>query len=440
MSVIFRLVAWLVVCKAQPRRHRNNVVGQLSPGESFNESASFVGYKPFAGLYACPENGEAYSAGYLGSRSTFLRHLVPAHRLIRGQGNMEGASHTMFRNNRLHKTVDLFDFYIEHLSWYERRLFKGAESVRSHVIERLKRQTAHRSTTSSGRLDAVALMPFYATAGGDSGHSALESRRIFLNMTHQSLAPHFGKIVVCVATDFDESYLARSGLHFFDVLRAHVFKPSRLGFATVHLAQQRLLSDQRWADVRYIFYTESDQIFHIRDLALLLKFADQSPPSLLLPHRVMPVPVREDLGALSRDENIHLDAMREFTRNAAKTLHRIKVGDVQHASCCFDPAPCGKNRRGHWRYFSDRAIELFQLIPDEGATHSFQTSFALVAGEGNFLRQHFRACHLCTRSRSFCRSGSVDPPQMDTTCEDVVSSGFSSQPRRRIARGRSSLL
>ena len=89
----------------------------------------------FAGTYQCPEAGEAYSAAFLCKKSAFLKH--PCRRLdsTKGVGNMEGASNYMFKRNRLLKTVDLFDFFVEHLSWYERRLFKDAslrELLRDH--------------------------------------------------------------------------------------------------------------------------------------------------------------------------------------------------------------------------------------------------------------------------------------------------------------------
>ena len=104
-------------------------------------------------------------------------------------------------------------------------------------------------------------MPYYATAGGDSGHSALESRRAYLKLTLESLKPTFPKYTVCVATEPDYAYVtnATNGLGFYDVLkRFDIPKPSRLGFATLYTAQQALQHDPRWADFKFVFYTESD--------------------------------------------------------------------------------------------------------------------------------------------------------------------------------------
>ncbi|KAJ8610699.1 hypothetical protein CTAYLR_005656 [Chrysophaeum taylorii] len=367
-------------------------------------AAAFVAnLTTFAGLYECPDQGEAYSAAYLGTRETFLAELVPEHRLQGGQGNMEGASHAMFRRNRLQKTVDLMDFFIVHLSWYERRLGRDADNVRYAVLRRLRGQVVHRRHVpkATPRHDCLAVMPFYATIGGDSGHSALESRRVYLNMTRESLAPFFGRIVVCVATDSDRAYVSNaSGLDFFDVLQYPVFRPSRLGLATVRLAQQKLLSDPRWRGIRYVFYTESDQIFHARHFGTLLAIAADPVKNFLLPHRVMPAPLRQDLGPMRDDADLGPAALREFGRNGAKPLHRLT--DLRTASCCFDRAPCS-NRRPHWMTFAHPHLHLFQLVarPED---NSNQNSFALVAGEGNFLRQEFRACKISTQARDLCHA------------------------------------
>ena len=95
---------------------------------------------------------------------------------------------------------------------------------------------------------------YYATAGGDSGHSALESRRAYLRKTVESLKPTFPKYTVCVATKPDYEYVTTEpGLDFYDVKSYFDLpKPSRLGFATIHTAQQALLHDPKWASFEYV--------------------------------------------------------------------------------------------------------------------------------------------------------------------------------------------
>ena len=63
-------------------------------------------------------------------------------------------------------------------------------------------------------------------------------------------------------------------LGFYDVLHYYTLpKPSRLGFATVHTAQQAMLNNPKWSRFEYVFYTESDQILHVRDVNRLLHIA-----------------------------------------------------------------------------------------------------------------------------------------------------------------------
>ena len=122
------VLRWLVVVFAlaaamKRERHGADVASWVRDRtHHLNASEEAGDESSFAGTYECPDVGEAYSAAYLCTRAVFLQSEVAEKRLFEGLANMEGASHTMWRKNRLLKTVDMFDFFIEHLSWYERRL------------------------------------------------------------------------------------------------------------------------------------------------------------------------------------------------------------------------------------------------------------------------------------------------------------------------------
>ena len=114
-------------------KHGQEVAQWTRNHKQFDEATLLGERGAFAGLYACPDAGEAYSAAYLTQVSTFLSFPVAEDRLFKGQANMEGASHAMFKQTALHKTVDLFDFFMQHLSWYERLL--GASDAQSLQTE-----------------------------------------------------------------------------------------------------------------------------------------------------------------------------------------------------------------------------------------------------------------------------------------------------------------
>jgi len=392
----------------------------------------------YSGVYECPVPGEAYSAAYFVTKATFLRHRIAEDRLVRGQGNMEGASHALFRRSKLVKTVDLFDFYIEHLSWYERRIpnKKKAEAdpfVVQRVLERLTAQTSHlllkhtEDPPPTIYQKMVAVMPFYATPGGDAGHSSLFTRRAYLKLTIDSLRPFFGgNVVVCVASEFDFEYLTSADFNrtvgpLFEVLKYHKqFRPSRLGFATVFLTQRAIEFSEKWRKFRYVFYTESDQIFRSRSPENLLALINSRPYNVfLIPHRVMPVPMLSDFVTDTHtDEDRHRETrltkqrltnehVLAFSKNEAKQpVHRL-APDFEATMCCFSREPCSTNRDS-WLKFMDPRLKLFQIatVPENelrqerlsGDFHpTHNDSYTLVAGEGNFLRQQFRPCHLLPR-------------------------------------------
>jgi hypothetical protein len=181
-----------------------------------------------------------------------------------------------------------------------------------------KHQQRQQQPSSSSSLSGSAEVGNNRGARCDSGSSAPEMRRFFLNLTfwsvHRAVTPH---IALSTCSDDDEAFARRpaalhhdsavsastssssssssssfsssfslsssessagvvgSGLPFFDVLRSHcwihspefdrvIFKPGLLGVLTLRAVQHRLRSDPRWSNVDYIFYNEADQVIHSR--------------------------------------------------------------------------------------------------------------------------------------------------------------------------------
>lgn len=370
----------------------------------------------FAGFYECRDQGEAYSGAWLTSTKTFVEKTIDHEKVYSWGLNMEAASFIMLRNTRRVKSVDLFDFFVNHLSWYERLLSEttaaygkpndGSNVVTEAVIRRLKAQTKALNETShhaphQKNLKTVVLMPFFASKwtgkiGKDAGHSNHELRRQYLSACFWSFHSIFPHVVASTATAQDRDWLLQdSGLPFFDVITHNhpekgpgVPKPSALGMATVveaHRALQdkrasTILPDMSWGEFEYILYTESDQVIYLRDIGRLLHEA-KKPKTLVLPHRQMPVPTRDDFF-----EGV------EMVGYARKTAMKTKehVEDLSRASCCFDRGQC--QTRDHWKNLITPQVQLFTTL----------NSFAMVAGEGNFLRKSMRTCALNTTTRTSC--------------------------------------
>lgn len=174
--------------------------------------------------------------------------------------NMEGASHIQMKGRSLFKSVDMFDFFIQHLSWYERRL-DSDPAIKGTVTARLKHQTRTLTGVDNTGLggpfeknsyhnplrqkngQVLVVMPFYG-AGKGSGNSDFSARATYLNITVLSLYEIFPNIVISVGPESDYNYVAyESGLPLYDVMATPwIVKPSALGFATIISAQRRFTS------------------------------------------------------------------------------------------------------------------------------------------------------------------------------------------------------
>ena len=146
-----------------------------------------------------------YSAAWLAS-SDLLRALPESYlntsRLFKRGTMMEAASFLLLEKApNTFKTRDFLDFYVEHLSWYERRLIVATNPLdrREKVLGEARRALATKIEAMSfqrGRqLDAVAVMPFYGQGQGQ-GPSSVGLRGIYLNATIDSVRAALTRTVV----------------------------------------------------------------------------------------------------------------------------------------------------------------------------------------------------------------------------------------------------
>ena len=330
---------------------------------------------------------EKYSAAWLVS-SALLRALPESYlgleRLEKPGTMMEGASFLVFEGNTVFKSVDLLDFYVEHLSWYERRLRKVAPT---EVVAEVLKSKTQRKRHLLRKNNILAVMPFYA-AGAGQGPSSVSLRLPYLKATLASVSFFAEKRVVAVQNDRDYKALESMGL--WDVLLLPVANPNKLGVATL-IALHRLLrngltfgSSRRsyadYQDIDYVYYTESDQILRMRSLRHLLKIVDANPKrNVLVPRRVLPLPVSRDFDP----SHTRLQASEELRTNSKSDTH-----DGFHRSqrCCFSgdlADACKQVDLIDRSTFAERNHSLLRPSPE---------GFALLPAEGNFLKMLFRPC------------------------------------------------
>lgn len=353
---------------------------------------------------------EVYSAAWLTTADTVRSVPYLPERLDKPGTNMEGASFIIFAGASKIKTINMLDFYIEHLSWYERRMRLNAVhpvklrdklqrvmtmNIEMHTANLMKRARHHRPVR-----DGVAVMPFFSANSG-VGHSDVDLRRVYLTATFWPLFNIFPRIVVSVCELSDVKYIKESGLPVYDILYTKLPSPQKLGVATLlrtgraldhdlHEAGSQLRANLGWQDFKYVYYTESDQILHVRHLDYWISLVETHPKALIVPHRVVPIP-------LSRDFTDHMDheirgmqyqslLYSELRRNSANSLVTMKESDDMHR-CCFptEDHACRNKPIANMRNVSEATF--FQY-----GSKSTASTFAMIGGEGNFWKMKFRLC------------------------------------------------
>ncbi|KAH8071846.1 hypothetical protein JL720_11348 [Aureococcus anophagefferens] len=330
------------------------------------------------GVYFCgpTRNGDlsnSYAAAWLATRGRFVkgvplgmpflkRFLSPG--LMRRPGfnlsehidfravNMEGASYLMMRraskNDRgALRTADAFDFYVEHLSAYERMvdlLSMEPAATRAAVVDAVVARLGAREARLRAsfprflapRPAGVAVMPFYGAAVA-TGHSTLELRELYLRLTLLSCARLFPNAAVAVATEADAARAAaaaESVAHVVDVeilrLDAAIAAPEQLGIATVAEIQRRFATGD-WTRHAHVLYTEADQVVHARRVAALLgSLTDAGRNSLRAGKRVRSAFA---VAPVTGPPNLTATAWPERPVE-------VVVDDEATARCCFVKARC----------------------------------------------------------------------------------------------------
>lgn len=295
----------------------------------------------FQGLFRCDVGTgcPTYSAAFLATRAQLVGRAVGPAQLNNKLTNMESASYHLFGGkgeSAVWTSVDAFDFSVEHVSMYERVLqstslppsplrsaLLAAYGQRLSLMERdhrakcsegphAERWHAARKGSAAQELGSrtVAVMPFYAVGAG-SGHSIRDTKLKYLNITVHSILCHFDAVVVAVSHPLDQAYvLEQSGLPIYDVIvHSDLPRPSSTGMFTLQRVQDKLLHDPKWQQFDFVFYTEADQILHLRTAQVFAPLLAtnakdraqhrgptkaQPLPAILVPHRFHSVPSVRD--------------------------------------------------------------------------------------------------------------------------------------------------
>lgn len=174
-------------------------------------------------------------------------------------------------NGSIVQSLDIFDFSMIHLSWFER--LQGRYKMRrsdpikivNATTDILRRKALlsheHRQPPASPDLNrTIVIMPWLGSEHG-AGHSKISNRLAYLRSCFWSLYEEYPNIAVMVKNEKDQQILRNfTEMPFYDVvLIQNLPKSASLPVATVQQTKERLL-DGRW-DFDFVFFTESDQVY-----------------------------------------------------------------------------------------------------------------------------------------------------------------------------------
>mmetsp|Transcript_434 Transcript_434/g.826 ORF Transcript_434/g.826 Transcript_434/m.826 type:complete len:309 (+) Transcript_434:20-946(+) len=276
-----------------------------------------------SGVYS-PNRNELYAGAFLISKS----------RLLQSENNIRAASYPESivlnvvlkncHNCRTLLTRDYLDFCIEHLSsssnvvgylpkseqieamkYYSKNMAQNVEDIRDSVI------LSRRSNFTLSSL-TIAMIPFsegIANPGGREEEVNFHHRlirRSYFQATFYSLYRYFSRVVVYVSSAHDKALVLQWGLPYYALIdlsdtlsdvsldKYFFFDPEKknprpLSQLLPKYALLDLISKLRneWSGFQYIYYTEGDQVLHMRKQRALYHMMNvTSGVVMFTPHRM----------------------------------------------------------------------------------------------------------------------------------------------------------
>lgn len=236
-------------------------------------------------------------------------------------------------NQRCILTNDAFDFFVEHLSVITNRLNSFTDiQLFNEIMNRLEKSKffyqkqiefyPKLTRYDHRQQDTLAILVF-STNSFSATNTILQSniRKIFFEITFWSIYRYFPYIIIYTATDDDYRELIRMNLPFYRIFHIPVEMDSRNRTAT--LPREAIRHSYEWLGVKgwqsprtvlnpisvtgskdeidvsqfkYIFFSEGDQILHIRHMEEYYNLMDFSNSRIgIVPHRFQSLPVSADL-------------------------------------------------------------------------------------------------------------------------------------------------
>jgi hypothetical protein len=293
----------------------------------------------------------------------------------------------------LYQSVDMFDFFVHHLSGYDYSTGRSGEwdlemlRLMGNMVEGYRKKAYHHpSRVRNGNV--LVVMPFHSGASEGKSGEGLSKVRMYMETTIVTVAAVFPNIAVFVASQEDYNWLVfASGLNRFlyDVQVISLLRdPKHLCFAASVVSKEKLLDGSYDASFEWIYYTEADQIPHLRDVDRLLELA-MNANSVVIPHRGEADWHPQDVSrhSIKPPKTVR----KRESQVLEKEVHR--VDDIMSTSCCFN-RNCTDITPDTFSPFNHSSVKLFRQ----------HESFAHITGTGNVFKRRYRTCKLSHRRHS----------------------------------------
>ena len=261
-------------------------------------SSQSQNHQEFSGLYFpnLKYSLEVYCAAWIQKKEKFLENLPQIKEISSLESTSTGALMKYQQDRRfILMTRDYFDFEIEHLSstintiGEEKKLHSHfIYLARSKSLWLKKIATEIPNTPSHKPLMnlTVVIIPF-STRGGTFGKSH-QLRVSFFEATFWSIYRYMPHIAVAVSTEHDERSIKQLQLPVFEIFR---FNQTRISWElpkySLLKAHESLSSNPRWSSFEYLYFTEGDQILHMRHQTDIMKFLVSTKGKFaIVPHRM----------------------------------------------------------------------------------------------------------------------------------------------------------
>jgi hypothetical protein len=335
--------------------------------------------------------GAHYAAAWLCSMQTFMQNqrLHLERKRLDFSPQLEDGTWIGIRGQQNFRTVDMLDFFVHHLSRYKGPT--GAYNVSpkykrnwNRFLKRLDemQQTHERipfnNPTNERNGKVLAITPFHAAT---DRHSKEDEKQLSLNVTVKALARIFPNIVITVCDQANYNYIINeSGLneYIYDVLLVKNLTMGQLtmcrhlpALSSIQTREQVRLG--RYSGFEWVYYTESDQPPHLRNLDALLRQTLFDNKTVVVPHRSYPVVLPEDVNITEASPK----AQRLMSISGKKVLHDVE--DLREKGCCHNPAT--------WKNtpWADAEIEIFRQHNSHAQAAGFCNPFKLMCKTCEFI-------------------------------------------------------